>query len=109
MQPGRPNGARADGSLASVLGALPPGRSVWIIVDDRRPERAAAVRRALAHATRVTVVPDLRRRERRQGRLAGPGPERRTGRDRRRAPPSIWTQLGMVVVTGADVAPPMEP
>jgi len=109
MQPTRPARASADGPIAFPVGAIPPSGPAWIIVDHRLPDLAAVARRALAHVTRLTVVPDRRRRERRQSRLCGFLPERRTGQDRRRPPPSTWTQLGMVVVVAAEVGPPMEP
>ncbi len=92
--------------LADANGTLRRG---IIIVDVKRPGHLAALRATLAHHPLIDVVPDLRHAERRRGRIPHAARERRIGPDRRRALPPSWTDLGVVVVPCADVAPPMEP
>ncbi len=92
-----------------LVGANGTVRRGIIIVDVSRPGYLAALRVAFAHHPLIDVVPDLRHAERRHGRIPHAARERRVGSDRRRALPSSWTRFGVVVVPGADVAPPMEP
>ena len=95
--------------IAQFLGANPIARPALVIVDPRWPGRLAAMRAALADHPLVHVVPDLRQAERRHARVTHGARERRAGPDRRSAPPWSWTHLGVVVVPGAGVGPPMEP